>query len=292
MAGFRQKLARRQEKIGSLLCVGLDPVWEKIPRSVKRACSSPKDAVLLWAMGIVDAVVFDTCLFKPQHAHWEAIPGGIEVLRTLVAYIHSNYPTIPVFVDCKRGDIEDTQAQYGVAHLKGERFDGMNINGYMGLATVEPLARRYPGRAIVGLGRTSNSSAWEIQDTPMADGRPFWEFMVKCQLAWFRQLGITADAGLVMGAAYPDPKDPGRVYDAHLRRVRELVDDELWLLIPGIGKQGGLARATAEASFRGWGSIAINSSRAIIFASGKADFAEAAVAVARTTNDELMAGIK
>jgi orotidine-5'-phosphate decarboxylase len=240
-------------------------------------------------MRIVDATAPFACLFKPQHAHWEAIPGGSEALKTLVAYIHFNHPTIPVFIDCKRGDIEDTQVQYGIAHFEAERFDGMNFNGYMGFATVEPLARRHPGRAIVGLGRTSNPSAWEIQDALMADGRPLWEFMVEKQLQWFRRLGITADAGIVMGAAYLDPQDPNRGHDDHLHRVRQLIGDELWLLIPGVGKQGGLARATVEASFQGFGSIAVNSSSAIDFASKNADFAEAAAKVAYATNEGLMA---
>jgi orotidine-5'-phosphate decarboxylase len=235
-------------------------------------------------------------MFKPQHAHWEAIDGGLEALKMLIAHIHYKYPDIPVFLDCKRGDIDRTQAQYGHAHFELEGVDGMNYNGYMGRDTIEKLIDPdHPERALVGLGRTSNQSAWEIQDALMADGRALWEHVATSQLGWARDLCVLENAGLVMGAAHlkplpegkidQDPRDPENINSAHLVRAREITGKDMWYLIPGIGTQGGFVEQTVRVTYTGPGSIAINNSSGINFASSGPDFAEAAGEKACKTRD-------
>jgi len=274
---FRELLTQRQKDVNSLVCVGLDPLTEKLPDIVRASCTSTWAATLLWMREIVDATVEFASMFKPQHAHWEAIDGGPQALQALIAHIHLKHPTIPVFLDCKRGDINRTQRQYREAHFTLEGVDGMNYNGYMGMGTLQSLIDpAYPGRALVGLGRTSNPDAWEIQDQILNDGRRVWELMVESIKAWSWSLSVEKNAGVVMGAAHKDPQDPQKIYSWHLKRAREIVGGSFWFLIPGIGTQKGFVEETVAGAFVGPGSIAINSSSGIIFASKGADFAEAA----------------
>lgn len=286
-------LTARQCAVDSLVCVGLDPLVEKMPQSVADQYSDTAEAVMHWMRDIVDATAPFACMFKPQHAHWEAIPGGVDALQKLVEYIHLVYPDIPVFMDCKRGDIDRTQRQYRDAHFGLEGADGMNYNGYMGKETLRSLFDlNHPGRALVGLGRTSNPDAWEIQDALMADGKPVWVFMVERLYTWSLELDILDNAGIVMGAAHKeDPSDPANkaIYSQHLSRAREIVGDKMWFLIPGIGAQGGFVEQTIKACFAGPGSIAINSSSGIIFASAGEDYAVAAAREAEKLRDQIRA---
>lgn len=265
--GFRQMLAERQKKLGSVLCTGLDPLMEKLPERFKTSKRVATN-VANWMIWVVDQTAPYTSMYKPQRAHWESIRGGEHALRKVVKHIHKNYPDIPVFLDCKRGDIDRTQKQYRDAHFGIDKVDGMNFSPYMGKDTMEALVNKeHMGRALVGLCYTSNPKARETQDVMLASGDRYWEFMAKTILRWSEELGVTENAGLVMAAAYElPPKGSGIIYFKHLKRCRELVGNKLWFLIPGIGTQKGFVQQTIKYAFTGWGSIAINSSSGIIFA--------------------------
>jgi len=233
-------------------------------------------------------------LYKPQKAHYEALyDAGIDgswVLRKVVSHLNLHFPDIPVFLDCKRGDIGRTQERYRIAHFSVDGVDGMNFSPYMGKDCMEYLVSKdHPGHAIVGLCYTSNSSAREVQDVKLADGRQYWEFMAETILKWAEKLGVIADAGLVMAAAFENPKGSGNIFSYHLSRGREIVGNKLWFLIPGIGTQGGFVEETVRAAFSGPGSIAINSSSGITFASAGEDFAEAAAREAKKLRDQIRA---
>lgn len=272
---FREMLTKRQKVTDSLVCVGLDPLPEKLPASVKG--DSEAEKIANWMIGIVKATAPHASLYKPQRAYWESFEGGEWALRKVNSYIKANYPDIPIFLDCKRGDIDRTQARYGIAHFGLDGADGMNFSPYMGKDCMEYLVSKdHPGRALVSLCYTSNSSSREVQDIRLEDGRTYWEFIAETVLRWAEELGVVEDAGLVMAAAYEKPKGSGQIYSEHLKRGREIVGDKLWYLIPGIGTQGGFIKETVESAFVGYGSIAINSSSGIIFASRDDDFAKAA----------------
>lgn len=274
--GFRQKLTDRQQKVNSLVCVGLDPLLEKLPPSIV-GFEHDWEKVAHWMCRIVDETAPSASMFKPQRAHYEAIPNGEKALRKIVRHIHHEHEDIPVFLDCKRGDIERTQERYRIAQFELDGVDGMNFSPYMGKDCMQSLVdSNNLGRAIVGLCYTSNSSAREVQDVRLSSGDLYWEFIAKTILEWAKALNIIADAGLVMAAAHELPKGSGNIFSFHLERVRELVGDKLWFLIPGIGTQGGFIEETVRASLSGPGSVAINSSSGIIFASSKEDYAEAA----------------
>lgn len=275
MKSFRQKLTERQEKSGSLVCVGLDPLPEKIPDCIKG--NNVWSMVVVQMCEIIDATAPYASMFKPQKAHYEAIPEGQKALQAIVDHIHFKHPDIPVFLDCKRGDIGRTQEKYRIAHFEIDGVDGMNFSPYMGKDCMKSLVDPdNPGRGIVGLCFTSNPAAREVQDVKLEDGRFYWEFMAKTILQWAEELGVEENAGLVMAAAYEYPKGSGNIFSSHLTRVREIVGNKLWFLIPGIGTQGGFVEETVKTSYVGPGSIAINSSSGITFASTGPDFAEAA----------------
>ena len=281
-------LAERQDKAKSLVCVGLDPLAEKIPNCFKDLVLEA--AIELQMMDIVDKTAEFTSMFKPQIAHWEAIPNGVRALKRVIRHIHAVFPDIPVFLDCKRGDIARTQKQYKVACLDLMGADGMNFSPYMGKDCMAALVdKENLGRALVGLCYTSNPDAREVQDVLSIDGHLYWEFIAERTLAWAKELGVVENAGLVMAAAYEHPKGSGKVTKYHLANCREIVGKNLWFLIPGIGAQGGVIEETVRFAYDGPGSIAINSSSEICFASSESNYAEAAAQKARELRDKINA---
>lgn len=292
MKGFRERLAERQQKVNSLVCVGLDPLPEKLPTNLKN------DSVGLhlsadiaeWMIGIVNATAPFASMFKPQRAHWEAFPGGNLALQRVVNHIKQNYPDTPIFLDCKRGDIGRTQERYQKAHFLIDGVDGINFSPYMGKDCMEFLVDKdHLEHALVGLCYTSNPSARQVQDVKLSDGRLYWEFMAETILKWAEDLGVVENAGLVMAAAYEKPpKGSGIIYSEHLKRCREeIVGDKLWFLIPGVGTQGGYIKETVKDAWAGYGSMVINSSSEINFASSGEDFAEAAAKKAEELRDAI-----
>lgn len=283
---FREMLANRQKKVDSLVCVGLDPLVDKLPIHICQKMWARPDweHIVEWLCRIIDTTAPFTAMYKPQKAHYEAIIDGDKILKKIVGYIHKYYPDIPVFLDCKRGDIDRTQDRYRVAHFEIDGIDGMNFSPYMGKSCMEPLFDiKNPGRAIVGLCYTSNPEAREIQDLRIGD-EYLYEVIARKIWQWADDIGVYDNAGLVMAAAH---KKDGSIFSEHLQRVRDIVCDDLWFLIPGVGTQEGFIRETIKSAFVKPGSIAINSSSAIIFASSNEGFAEAAGIEAKKMRDEI-----
>lgn len=289
----------RQTEMPGRFCVGLDPDPDKIPKSINGPTDGIRSAVHM--MGIVDATQEYAAVFKPQRAHWEALQDGITGLRIVVAYIHTRYPGIPVFLDCKRGDIDRTQLMYGKAHLWLDEVDGMNFNPYMGSDCLKQLvaADRTSVSCLITLGRTSNPAAWQIQDAKLENGKRVWEHALECAFDWAKESMVLSNFGVVMGAAHEASlleryrgtnaeQDPGsdRIYSAHLWKAREIVGDRVLFLVPGIGKQGGFTEATLEAAWRGPGTVVINQSSGMSQASLGDDYLQAAEAAARKQYDE------
>ena len=297
---FREMLKQRQIQAKTLVCVGLDLLPEKLPECIKRSHKIGRQAIFKWGKEIIDATAEYASMFKPQKAHYEAMQEGQMVLQAMIAHIHHHYPMIPVILDCKRGDIGRTQERYRVAHLEIDGADGMNFNPYMGSACMKNLIKDpFSGNAIIGLGRTSNPEAWEIQDAVLKDGKRVWMMVVESTLAWAEKFGIVEDAGIVMGAAHKASLLNGHIHHSdsmykeddiyfdHLVKAREITGDKLWYLIPGIGTQGGFIKKTVESAYGGPGSITINSSSGINFASQDDDFAEAAREEAKKLRDQI-----
>lgn len=291
MDGFRKKLADRQIVSSSLVCVGLDPLPEKLPSCIKRRfwLSKKWEAIAQWMIDIVDNTAPYASMFKPQSAHYEAFGSdGRKILERVINYIREFHPDIPVFLDCKRGDIGRTQKRYRIAHFDVDGAEGMNFNPYMGKDCMSALVdKSHLERALVGLCYTSNPEAREVQDVELKDKRCYWEFIAERVLNWADEFGVVENAGLVMAAAYEFPKGSGGVYAEHLTKCRKIVGNALWFLIPGIGAQKGFVEQTVKKAYRGPGSIVINSSSEIDFASSGPDYADAAAKRAEELRDEI-----
>ena len=286
--GFREVLKLRQEKIKSCLCVGLDPLPEKLPKIFEIIDEDTENLaknITAWMIEIVKATAEYTSMFKFQRAHWEAFLLGEAAMRQVIDYIYENYPDIPVFLDCKRGDIDRTQARYGLAHFIIDKVDGMNYSPYMGDECLTGLVESSLGwKSIVVLGRTSNPGSKNVQELILENQSQLWEKVVADNFNLAKEYKVDRDFGVVMAAAF---LRDGQIYSSHLSRAREILGEKVWFLIPGIGTQGGLLKETLENAWRGFGSLVISSSSQIIFASQENDFAEAAAREAQKLNQEI-----
>ena len=261
---FRELLENRWSESGSLLCVGLDPDQSRIPRDYLSA----DDGLVRFLKDIVDATAPYACAFKPQIAYFAAITAERELLE-VCEYIRESYPTIPLILDAKRGDIGDTAKMYAREAFDRYGAHAVTVNPYMGGDTIRPFLEHENGAAVV-LCRTSNAGSGEFQ-SQLIDGKPLYQHVAQCAANEWSQYG---DVSLVVGATYPE----------ELAEVRVLVGD-MPLLVPGVGAQGGDPVTVVKngATSSGTGLI-VNSSRAILYADGGIT---GAARVAQETRDAL-----
>jgi orotidine-5'-phosphate decarboxylase len=244
------KLSDRMRTGDTLACCGLDPDLARIPSEVT---GSDEERVFEFLTGIVDETASHVCAYKVQKAFFDRLHGGHDVLVELVQYVHNAQPGLPVFIDCKIGDIDNTMRAY-VDLLLGEvGADGVLVNPYMGDEVLQAFGD-YPDRAVIVLARTSNSGAAVVQDALMADGRPMWQYML--QLVVERWNGndnlipvISSTAGLDM------------------RTVRPMIPDTMPILLAGVGAQGGDYSDISALLNSGDAGVFVNSSRGLLFPS-------------------------
>ena len=274
---FVDRLLGAERRNDSLLCVGLDPDPARFPAP----WTGDAARIFDFCAAIVDATRDLAIAFKPQIAYFAAWRAE-EELERLVAHIRRVAPEVPVILDAKRGDIGATAEQYAREAFERYQADAVTLSPFMGFDTVEPYLR-WEGKGVFLLCRTSNPGGADLQNRRLADveGEPrlYEHLAALAQGPWNRRGGL----GLVVGATYPE----------ELARVRALAPT-LPLLIPGVGAQGGDAAATVRAAWRGGAAgttapIAVNSSRAILYAGAGPDFAEAARRAAEATRRELNA---
>ena len=256
----------------SMLCVGLDPEPTRFPAGMQ----GDPHKIYDFCAAIVDATADLVCAFKPQIAYFAA-HGAEDQLERLMQHMRANAPRVPVILDAKRGDIGSTAEQYAREAFERYGADAVTLSPFMGFDSVEPYLK-YAGKGAFLLCRTSNPGGDDLQNQRLAGeaGQPrLYEHVARlAQGPWNRN----GQLGLVVGATYP----------AEIERVRALAPT-VPLLIPGVGAQGGDALATVRAGWRPDGPIIVNSSRAILYASSGADFAQAARAAAQATRDQLNA---
>ena len=234
---FAQWLAETARRNESLLCVGLDPRPERL---------DPGDDLFSFNQRIVDATRDLVCAYKPNFAFYESAgPAGLEALRQTVAYVHDT-AGIPVILDAKRGDIGSTAAAYARAAFEVWGADALTVNAYLGGDSVTPFTA-YADKGVFLLCHTSNPGATDLQTLP-SPSRPLYQVVAEKAASW--------DTGLVVGATYPEA----------LARVRALAP-RAWILLPGVGAQGGDLEAALAVGLREDGlGIVVNSSRGIIYA--------------------------
>ncbi|MEO6984840.1 MAG: orotidine-5'-phosphate decarboxylase [Paralcaligenes sp.] len=267
---FTEKLNNAWATSHSMLMMGLDPDPQRFPAEI----AGRSDAIYEFCRAMVDATAPYICGVKPQIAYFSAQRAEAQ-LEALCQYIRETYPHLPIVLDAKRGDIGSTAEQY--AHEAFERYnaDAVTVNPYMGFDTLQPYLA-WEDRGIVILCRTSNKGGSDLQFIESKDGVPLYLHVAGLVADHWNSNGQCA---LVVGATFPE----------ELARVRERVGD-MPLLVPGIGAQGGDIPATVKAGCdsRGTGMM-INSSRAILYASGGDDWREAAAHAARATRNAINA---
>ena len=264
---FAAKLTTAQQANNSWLCVGLDPVMERLPEGVQGS----GDPLLAFGQAIVDATADLVCAYKPNLGFWLAEgPPGLHALQQLIAHVPDH---LPVILDGKFNDVGHTAAAYARAAFDTLGADGVTANPYLGLDALRPfLASAEHG--VFLLARTSNPSAPDLQDRSVGD-RPLYQEVARLAAGW--DAAHPGTCGLVVGATYPE----------ELARLREMAPD-LPFLIPGVGAQGGsLEAAVAHGPTAHGPGPVVNSSRGIIYASAGPDFATAARAAALTLRDRI-----
>jgi orotidine-5'-phosphate decarboxylase len=274
MVSFVHALAKANHERGFLLC-GLDPVLEKMPSHlVDRWDFDKKHLIVCFLIPIIDAVAPYVAGFKPNLSFFIAFDDvqnckfwGQEALWTICRYIRQKYPEHVLILDSKDGDIGDSNWGYFKRAFDGYDAHAMTWDPYLGPAMIDQL-KRYPGRGIIALARTSNKDGTAFQTTVCEDKRPIYLHNVD---QWVKLWKSRFQVGLVAGATHPD----------ELETIRSTIG-AMPLLIPGVGKQGG---DLIEAAKRGQGglsgNIMINQSSSYLYASGGTDFAEKAGEIAK-----------
>jgi orotidine-5'-phosphate decarboxylase len=253
---FTDKLNSAWRTSKSLVCVGLDPEMPKLPARFRER----PDGVFAFHKAIVDATHDIVCAYKPQFAHHAAL-GAYDQLAAIIDYIHDRYPSVPVILDAKRGDMGNT-AMY-LAQEAFDRFkaDAVTVSPYLGTDAIEPFTK-YADRGTILLCRTSNPGAADLQEL-LIDGEPL--YMKVARLA-ATKWNANNNVSLVVGATAPQV----------IADVREVVGD-MPLLVPGVGAQGGDVAAAVKAGRDSKGAgLMISASRSVLYASNGDDFAHAA----------------
>jgi len=262
-----EQLTAQIFKKKSFLCVGLDTDLERIPPHLL----GEEDPLFAFNRAIIEATQAHCVAYKPNIAFYEAYGSrGWESLERTMDYLNTNYPEQFTIADAKRGDIGNTATRYAQAFFGAMDFDAITIAPYMGKDSVEPFLA-FQDRHTILLALTSNEGAFDFQTQNVGERELYKEV-----LATSRTYRGAERLMYVVGATKA----------AYLKEVRELVPDS-FLLVPGVGAQGGSLREVCQYGMTKNVGLLVNSSRAIIYASGKEDFAEIAGLRAREIQQEM-----
>ena len=264
-----QELFENIKRKGSFLCVGLDTDLKKIPQFLL----DTTDPMFAFNKEIIDATAPYTVAYKPNLAFYES--EGLEGWRSLektVHYLRENYPDVFLIADAKRGDIGNTSSMYAKAFFEKMEFDAVTVAPYMGEDSVKPFLG-YEGKYVILLALTSNKGASDFQfNTDFKTGEKLFEKVLRVSKEW----GNEQNMMFVVGATKAE----------ELSGIRALVPNH-FLLVPGVGAQGGSLQEVAKYGLNNQCGLLVNSSRAIIYASNGEDFAIKAGESARETRNEM-----
>jgi len=251
-----ENLIAQIHKKKSFLCVGLDTDLDRIPRHLLKE----EDPLFAFNRAIIDATQAHCVAYKPNVAFYEAYGArGWESLERTMEYLNAHYPEQFTIADAKRGDIGNTATRYAQAFFKAMDFDSITVAPYMGRDSVEPFLA-FEDRHTILLALTSNPGAFDFQTMKVGDRELYREVLATSQ-------GYRGAERLMYVV--------GATKAAYLREVRELAPKS-FLLVPGVGAQGGSLEEVCQYGMNENVGLLVNSSRAIIYASDKTDFAEVA----------------
>lgn len=263
-----QELFENIRRKKSFLCVGLDTDIRKIPAHLQGRV----DAIFAFNKAIIDATA-DLCVaYKPNLAFYESLGlEGWKAFEDTVRYIRTNYPDMLIIADAKRGDIGNTSEMYARSFFEHLDIHAVTVAPYMGEDSVKPFLN-YDNRWVIVLGLTSNKGSHDFQLTADANGERLFEKVLRVAQTW----GTTDNMMFVVGATQ------GSLFE-DIRRVAP----NHFLLVPGVGAQGGSLSEVAKYGLNDHCGLIVNSSRQIIYADNSENFAEAARAQALNVQQEM-----
>lgn len=269
----RQQLIENIRMKKSFLCVGLDPDIKKIPEHLLRH----EYPLFSFCKEIIDATAPFCVAYKPNLAFFEeeGTQGWISFIKT-VEYISQNYPDILIIADAKRGDIGNTSAMYARSLFESTNVDAITVAPYMGKDSVEPFLG-YPGKWVILLALTSNPGSKDFQLQRLENGRRLFEQVLTTSAEWAGPDEMMYVVGATQGSLFAD--------------IRRIVPEN-FLLVPGVGAQGGSLEEVCKYGMNKDCGLLVNSSRGIIYASNGEDFAASAAEKARQLQQQMAALLK
>lgn len=269
----KQQLFNNILKKQSFLCVGLDSDIKKIPSHLL----NEEDPIFSFNKAIIDATADYCVAYKPNLAFYECLGSvGLTTLEKTVAYIRQNYPDQFIIADAKRGDIGNTSEMYARAIFDYSDFDSVTVAPYMGEDSVKPFLI-YKEKWVILLALTSNKGSYDFQLMEDANGEHLFEKVLKKSQEWASDEQMMYVVGATQGKMFLD--------------IRKIVPHH-FLLVPGVGAQGGSLKEVAEYGMNSQCGLLVNSSRQILYADSTEKFAHFAREEARKLQAEMAEYLK
>ena len=266
------QLIEQIHKKQTFLCIGLDVDLNKIPEYLLKE----DDPIFAFNKAIIDATHHLCVAYKPNTAFYEAYGiKGWQALEKTINYLNANYPEIYTIADAKRGDIGNTSSMYAKAFFEDLGFDSVTVAPYMGKDSVEPFLA-FSDKHTILLALTSNKGAFDFQ-TKNLDGQELYKQVLETSKTWDNSEQLM----YVVGATKAE----------YLADIRKIIP-ESFLLVPGVGAQGGNLQDVCAYGMNDSIGLLINSSRGIIYASQNENFAEAAAQKAKELQEQMHAELK
>tara|TARA_R110000751_G_scaffold105046_1_gene200718 strand:+ start:22270 stop:23088 length:819 start_codon:yes stop_codon:yes gene_type:complete len=251
----------------SFLCIGLDVDLNKIPKHLLQT----EDPIFEFNKAIIDATHHLCVSYKPNTAFYEAYGlKGWKALQKTINYLNDKHPEIFTIADAKRGDIGNTSTMYAKAFFEDLAFDSVTVAPYMGKDSVEPFLA-FKDKHTIMLALTSNQGAFDFQ-TKTVDGKELYKQVLETSKSWVNAENLM----YVVGATKAE----------YLAEIRKIVPNS-FLLVPGVGAQGGNLQDVCKYGMSDNVGLLINSSRGIIYASNQDDFAQAAANSAKDLQQQM-----
>ena len=265
----RQELIAQIQQKQSFLCVGLDVDLNKIPKHLLQA----EDPIFEFNRQIIDATAPYCVAYKPNLAFYEAYGvKGINAFEKTVRYIKQNYPEQFVIADAKRGDIGNTSKMYARTFFGEYDVEALTVAPYMGEDSVTPFLDGYDGKWVILLALTSNKGSFDFQLTEDKDGERLFEKVIRKSQQWGNPQNMMYVVGATRGEMFKD--------------IRAVAPDH-FLLVPGVGAQGGSLEEVCKYGMTKDCGLLVNSSRGIIFADNTENFATIAAAKAKELQQQM-----
>ena len=265
----RQELVNQIREKKSFLCVGLDTDLKKVPEHLLKE----EDPIFAFNKAIIDATAPYCVAYKPNLAFYEAFGvKGMMAFEKTIKYLKENYPEQFIVADAKRGDIGNTSKMYARTFFGEYDVDALTVAPYMGEDSVTPFLEGYEGKWVILLALTSNKGSFDFQLTEDKEGERLFEKVIRKSQEWGNDENMMYVVGATQGKMFED--------------IRRLAPEH-FLLVPGVGAQGGSLEEVCKYGMTADCGLLVNSSRGIIYASSGTDFDTVAAEKARELKEQM-----